>query len=75
MSKRELIPIKKAVVIDLNNYKLRGVAREYVRLLSEYGVESASLWSMEQLTTDNEKKLFKKFVKMEMRKFGFIGLV
>lgn len=59
------------VVIDFQNCKLRIIAKEYVRLYAEYGVETASIWSMDKVTNKIEKRQFNKFVKEEMRKYGF----
>ena len=57
--------------IDFKNYKLHSLAKEYVRLYAEYGVETASVWSMDKLANDIEIKQFNKFVNKEMCKYGF----
>ncbi len=62
---------KNVVVIDFQNYRLRGLARDYVRMLVKYGVETASLWSMDLLNDQLEIKQFNRLVQHEMRKFGF----
>jgi|GEM_PF-6435737 len=64
-------PITSNSVIDFENYKIRRVASKYVKLLAEYGIECASLWTMDEINNDNEKKLFNKYIKQEMRKYGF----
>ncbi len=61
---------KNIVAIDFQNFKLRNFAKEYVRLYVEYGVETASFWSMNKLTNKIEKKQFNYFVEKEMRKYG-----
>lgn len=75
MNKGNAVPAKSAavVVVDFQNYKLRSIAHEYVRLLAEYGVEAASLWSMDKLADNIEKKQFNQFVQQEMRKYGFVA--
>ena len=72
MNKPALEPDKTCVVIDFQKHKLRGIAREYVSHLAEYGIESASLWSMDKVKDGNERELFNKFVKLEMHKYGFV---
>lgn len=62
---------KNVVVIDFQNYRLRCLARDYVGILIKYGVETASLWSMDLLSDRIEIKQFNRFVEQEMRKFGF----
>ena len=59
------------VEIDFQDGKLHIVAKEYVRIYAEYGVETASIWSMDKVTNKIEKKQFNKFVNEEMRKYGF----
>lgn len=71
MNSNSLKRKKNVVVIDFQNFKLHIVAKEYVRLYAEYGVETASIWSMDKVTNKIEKKQFNKFVKEEMRKYGF----
>ncbi len=71
MSSNRLKQEKKVVAIDFKNVKLRSLAKEYVRLYVEYGVETASIWSMDKLMNTIEKKQFNKLVKEEMRKYGF----
>lgn len=63
--------VKKVVFVDFQKIKLQGLACEYVRLLAEYGIETASLWSMDKLTGKVEQKQFNIFVRSEMRKYGF----
>ena len=58
---------KKVVVVNFQNFRLRSLARSYARILVEYGVETASLWSMDRLTSKIEQKQFTKFVEQEMR--------
>jgi hypothetical protein len=73
MNKGNAVPTKSAVVVvDFQNYKMRSIAQEYVRLLAEYGVEAASLWSMDKVADNIEKKQFNQFVLQEMRKYGFV---
>ena len=72
MNKPALEPDKTCVVIDFQKHKLRDIAREYVRRLAEYGIESASLWTMDKIKDGNERELFDKFVKLEMCKYGFV---
>lgn len=59
------------IVVDFQNYKLRSLAKEYFRLYVNYGVETASYWSMDKLTNKIEKKQFSNLVKAEMRKHGY----
>jgi hypothetical protein len=73
MNKGNVVPAESVVVVDFQNYKIRSIAQEYVRLLAEYGVEAASLWSMDKVTDNIEKKQFNQFVIQEMRKYGFIA--
>jgi hypothetical protein len=73
MNKGNVVPAESVVVVDFQNYKIRSIAQEYVRLLAEYGVEAASLWSMDKVTDNIEKKQFNQFVTQEMRKYGFIA--
>jgi hypothetical protein len=72
MNKGNAAPAKSVVVVDFQNYKIRSIAQEYVRLLAEYGVEAASLWSMDKIADNIEKKQFNRFVLQEMRKYGFV---
>jgi hypothetical protein len=55
MNKGNIVPAESVVVVDFQNYKIRSIAQEYVRLLAEYGVEAASLWSMDKVTDNIEK--------------------
>lgn len=71
MNENSLRITKKVVFVDFQNIKLQDLAREYVRLLTEYGIEAASLWSMDKLTGKVEQKQFNNFVRSEMRKYGF----
>ena len=71
MNENGLRRAKKVVFVDFQSIKLQDLAREYVRLLAEYGIETASLWSMDKLTGKVEQKQFKLFVEREMRKYGF----
>ncbi|MCL7423011.1 MAG: hypothetical protein M8364_19140 [Methylobacter sp.] len=73
MNKGNVVPAESVVVVDFQNYKIRSIAQEYVRLLAEYGVEAASLWSMDKVTDNIEKKQFNQFVIQEMRKYGFVA--
>jgi hypothetical protein len=73
MNKGNIVPAESVVVVDFQNYKIRSIAQEYVRLLAEYGVEAASLWSMDKVTDNIEKKQFNQFVIQEMRKYGFVA--
>ncbi len=71
MNNQSMSRSKNVVVIDFQNYRLRGLARDYVRMLVKYGVETASLWSMDLLNDQLEIKQFNRLVQHEMRKFGF----
>lgn len=71
MNRNSLKRKNNIVVIDFQNFKLRILAKEYVRLYAEYGVETASVWSMDKVTNKIEKKQFNSFIKEEMRKYGF----
>lgn len=71
MNENSLRSSKKVVFVDFQNIKLQDLAREYVRLLAKYGIEAASLWSMDKLTGKVEQKQFNIFVGIEMRKCGF----
>ncbi len=62
---------KKVIAVDFQNFKLHRLAEEYVRIYTQFGVETASIWSMDKLTNKIEKKQFNNFVKEEMRKYGF----
>lgn len=73
MNKGNVVPAESVVIVDFQNYKIRSIAQEYVRLLAEYGVEAASLWSMDKVTDNIEKKQFNQFVIQEMRKYGFVA--
>lgn len=71
MNENGLRRAKKVVFVDFQSTKLQDLAREYVRLLAKYGIETASLWSMDKLTDKVEQKQFNIFVQREMRKYGF----
>ena len=71
MTSNSLKRERKVVAIDFQNFKLRSLAKEYVRLYAEYGVEAASIWSMDKVMNNIEKKQFNNFVKKEMVKYGF----
>ena len=71
MNENGLRCAKKVVFVYFQSIKLQDLAREYVRLLAEYGIETASLWNMDKLTGKVEQKKFKLFVEREMRKYGF----
>ena len=58
MNRNSLKRKNNIVVIDFQNCKLRILAKEYVRLYAEYGVETASVWSMDKVTNKIEKKKF-----------------
>ncbi len=58
-----------ASVIEMNAWKLRANAREYVRRFLEYGFECAALWSMDHVG-EKDTARFKSFVREEMRKCG-----
>jgi len=62
---------KNIITVDFQNFKLHRLAKEYVRLYTQFGVVTASIWSMDKLTNKIEKKQFNNFVKEEMRKYGF----
>jgi len=61
-----------ATVIELNTWKLRANAKEYVRRFVEYGFECAALWSMDHVH-EGEAARFKRYVQEEMRKCGLPG--
>ena len=71
MNSNSLKREKNVVTVDFQNFKLHSLAKEYVRLYTQFGVETASIWSMDKLTNKIEKKQFNNFVKEEMRRYGF----
>ncbi|MFO1436662.1 MAG: hypothetical protein U1F34_10065 [Gammaproteobacteria bacterium] len=61
-----------AVVIQMENWKLRASAKEYVRRFVEYGFECAAMWSLDHVR-DTDSAHFNRYVREEMRKRGFGG--
>lgn len=61
-----------ATVIEMNAFKLRADAREYVRRFIEYGFECAAMWSMDHVREADSKR-FSIFVCEEMKKRGMPG--
>jgi hypothetical protein len=61
-----------ATVIQMDSWKLRASAREYVRRFVEYGFECAAMWSIDHVR-DTDSASFNRFVREEMRKRGFAG--
>jgi hypothetical protein len=60
---------RSAVILDFGRYKLRQLAREYTRYYMKFGPECASIWSIDAVA-ENDKKLFKEYIRQEMRKHG-----
>ena len=61
-----------ATVIDMNAFKLRADAKEYVRRFLEYGFECAALWSMDHVCEADSAR-FSSYVREEMKKCGMKG--
>lgn len=59
-----------ATVIELNTWRLRANAKEYVRRFIKYGFECAALWSMDHVC-EHESARFSRYVSEEMKKCGF----
>ena len=59
-----------ATVIDMNAWKVRATAKEYVRRFVEYGFECAAMWSIDHVQ-EQESERFNHYVRDEMRKRGF----
>lgn len=70
MNSNSFMRERNIVAIDFQNFKLRSLAKEYVRLYVKFGVETASFWSMDKLANRIEEKQFNYFVEKEMRKYG-----
>ncbi|MCG3144199.1 MAG: hypothetical protein HONDAALG_01603 [Gammaproteobacteria bacterium] len=61
-----------ATIIEMNAWRLRADAKEYVRRFVEYGFECAALWSMDHVREADSAR-FSSYVREEMRKCGFSG--